>query len=239
MVIYSDGRAGFCCLDHEGIYNLGSFVDRSLTQIWNGPGYTALRDRMRAWDIGHLPKCRNCNFARLEPRKPHHWKRLLVFNTSDNPRYVHLEFNAEQGFVRSGNRLVQPYSLLPWGVLYRNDISEVSVIVSNAEPHRVAIQELHYIMMFVFSSDISVARGMLLARVGRPFAFVFSIFQLALDLHTKGSSWRFRTEAGQEMQRQSTNPSKSSGEARALWGYGNSETGKLLAIMSVYRYVEL
>jgi len=92
MVIYSDGRAGFCCLDYEGIYDLGDFTRSTLDEIWHGAAYRELRETMVRWDTNRLPKCRSCDFAGIIPAQPAHWKKLVLSNKNATPVRVFLSY---------------------------------------------------------------------------------------------------------------------------------------------------
>ncbi|NIA13544.1 MAG: radical SAM protein [Nitrospiraceae bacterium] len=118
MVVYSDGRAGFCCLDYEGIYDLGNFRDRTLDEIWHGEGYAQLRDWMRGRLAEHLPKCRHCDFPGVSPFETRHWKTFLIHNHSSAPLDVWLEYEEAGETKRSGKRQAQAGRILRWRMLY-------------------------------------------------------------------------------------------------------------------------
>lgn len=140
MVIYSDGRAGFCCLDYLGIYELGDFRYQTLEEIWHGEAYRELRDNMKHGNWEQLPKCRGCNFASLKPLMPNHWKKLLINNRTDDQLRLHLEFDGDGELQRSASRSISARSLFTWGISYREGAVR---IVVDAENPSIRTIDLH------------------------------------------------------------------------------------------------
>lgn len=140
MVIYSDGRAGFCCLDFEGVYDLGDFRFQTLEEIWHGPAYTELRDNIVNWNVDQLPKCRECNHGSIKPMVADHWNRLLINNRTLEPVAVALEYEQEGQTKRSAARTVGPQSVFPWGIRIRE--GRVTVIDPKGQRTPVSV-DLH------------------------------------------------------------------------------------------------
>ncbi|MBP1705045.1 MAG: putative oxidoreductase, partial [Chloroflexi bacterium] len=42
---------------------VGSLTDRPLLEIWNQPGYVALRERLQAFDFSPCTECNSCDMA--------------------------------------------------------------------------------------------------------------------------------------------------------------------------------
>lgn len=118
MVIYSDGRAGFCCLDFEGIYDLGNFQNQSFDEIWHGPAYQQVREWMMQRDAAHLPKCRNCNFPSVAPLQSRHWKILMMINQTGDRTGAVIETEQDGETKRSAVRTIEPGRVLSCGILY-------------------------------------------------------------------------------------------------------------------------
>jgi len=127
MVIYSDGRAGFCCLDYEGIYPLGDFSHQSLNEIWHGEAYQKLRKHMARSDMQFLTKCRKCNFASLQPLTPQHWKKLLFLNSTEDTCELFLEISRRGALMRTSRYSLPAHKTFTWGLFYQNDIEHVTI----------------------------------------------------------------------------------------------------------------
>jgi MoaA/NifB/PqqE/SkfB family radical SAM enzyme len=126
MVIYSDGRAGFCCLDYEGVYSLGDFNHGTLDEIWHGEPYRELREAMLRWNPAQLPKCQHCDFASLIPAHPTHWKKLILSNRSADPVRVFLSF-PETGRPPSAVRTIAGNWQFCWGLPYMEGVVRVNL----------------------------------------------------------------------------------------------------------------
>jgi MoaA/NifB/PqqE/SkfB family radical SAM enzyme len=137
MVIYSDGRAGFCCLDYEGIYRLGDFNRSTLDEIWHGQPYRELRKAMAQWDPERLPKCQHCDFTSLSPVHSSHWKKLILSNRSAGPIRVSLSF-PDADRPQSTTRTIAENQQFCWGLPYMEGI--VRVNVADAPEHSVNIR---------------------------------------------------------------------------------------------------
>ncbi|MBN2578179.1 MAG: SPASM domain-containing protein [Pirellulales bacterium] len=61
LTVLADGRVALCCLDYEGQHELGrADAAASLTEIWNGPAYRAVRRLHRAGRQHEIELCRSC-----------------------------------------------------------------------------------------------------------------------------------------------------------------------------------
>jgi len=57
-----DGGIALCCNDWRGTYNCGSVHDdRTLDEIWNGPGFDAARRELYLGNRQNIPCCSACN----------------------------------------------------------------------------------------------------------------------------------------------------------------------------------
>lgn len=60
-VVRANGEVTLCCYDISGLEVMGRITETPLAEIWNGPGYRALRRAMLAGDAAALPAvCRGC-----------------------------------------------------------------------------------------------------------------------------------------------------------------------------------
>lgn len=139
MVIYSDGRAGFCCLDYEGIYDLGSFQTQSLEEIWHGKAYAQLREWLRTRETGRLPKCAGCTHAAVGPYRPKHWKKLLLKNVADAPVHAHLEYERNGRIERSGTKEIPAGKVLEWGILYEGQ-KGIGLVWGEGAENRIGLE---------------------------------------------------------------------------------------------------
>jgi len=60
LVVQWDGTVVPCCRDYNGVNAVGNVRDKTLEEIWNGPGYRAFRNQHRTGDYGANSFCRGC-----------------------------------------------------------------------------------------------------------------------------------------------------------------------------------
>lgn len=138
MVVYSDGRAGFCCLDYEGVFDLGSFRTATLGEIWHGAAYARVREALAERDARVVAKCAGCTHAALAPLAPGGWKKLLLRNPGPAPARVALAFPGEAGERKSSTRTLAPGETFSWGVPYGGQAG-VDVLWGDDAPRRVHV----------------------------------------------------------------------------------------------------
>jgi radical SAM protein with 4Fe4S-binding SPASM domain len=61
MVVYWDGRVVLCCVDMFATSALGNLNEQSIKDVWSGPVYTAMRDKMIQRKRFEIPICQNCD----------------------------------------------------------------------------------------------------------------------------------------------------------------------------------
>lgn len=67
MAVLWDGRAVACCLDMEGVTDMGDTRRHTLAEIWNGPAFRAMRDVHVQGKAGEIAPCATCTMPRLAP----------------------------------------------------------------------------------------------------------------------------------------------------------------------------
>jgi MoaA/NifB/PqqE/SkfB family radical SAM enzyme len=59
--VHSDGVVAACCIDHEGVLQMGDIRTSSIMEIWNGETFTELRARHLKRQLDEVPLCQNCS----------------------------------------------------------------------------------------------------------------------------------------------------------------------------------
>ncbi len=59
-----DGRAVTCCMDYNGVQEVGDLNSQSVTEIWNGPVLSAIRRNFGKLDYRGFPTCLSCDWVR-------------------------------------------------------------------------------------------------------------------------------------------------------------------------------
>jgi len=57
--IFSNGDIVPCCYDYDSTLKIGNIADQPLSEIWNGPAYRAMRERVLS-EKDSIPHCRVC-----------------------------------------------------------------------------------------------------------------------------------------------------------------------------------
>lgn len=138
MVIYSDGRAGFCCLDYEGMFDLGSFQTATLEEIWRGEAYARVRRALEDRDPHVMAKCAGCTHATRAPFAPGGWKKLLLRNPGQAPVRVSLAFSVDGGERKGAPRTLAPGAVFAWGIPYEGQAG-VDVLWGEDPPLRTHV----------------------------------------------------------------------------------------------------
>lgn len=60
MTVYHDGRVSPCCYDAEGELIVGSILNQSLGEIWNGSSLTDVRELHLSYQFEKIPICSRC-----------------------------------------------------------------------------------------------------------------------------------------------------------------------------------
>lgn len=63
MVVLSNGTVPMCCVDYNADIPMGSVLDSSLYEIWNGDAYSDIRSLHQSGKRSSIPKCRACTVA--------------------------------------------------------------------------------------------------------------------------------------------------------------------------------
>ncbi|MCL7489479.1 MAG: SPASM domain-containing protein [Desulfobulbaceae bacterium] len=63
MSVLWDGSAVTCCMDYNGVQNVGDVNCQSIEEIWNGPVLSAIRRNFGKRDYSGFPTCRNCDWV--------------------------------------------------------------------------------------------------------------------------------------------------------------------------------
>jgi hypothetical protein len=58
-----DGRAVTCCVDYNGVQEVGDLALNSVKEIWNGPVLSGIRKNFGKLDYGGFPVCRCCDWV--------------------------------------------------------------------------------------------------------------------------------------------------------------------------------
>jgi sulfatase maturation enzyme AslB (radical SAM superfamily) len=61
MTMHADGRVGFCGVDYEPKYPMGTFGPQTLKQIWNGQAYSLARQKHATGRRNAFSICRGCH----------------------------------------------------------------------------------------------------------------------------------------------------------------------------------
>ena len=61
-----DGRAVTCCVDYNGVQEVGDVTVSSVRDIWNGPVLSSIRKNFRKLDYTGFPTCHSCDWVRRE-----------------------------------------------------------------------------------------------------------------------------------------------------------------------------
>jgi radical SAM protein with 4Fe4S-binding SPASM domain len=64
MVVLSNGKVVLCCLDYDGIVELGNLTQSSIEDIWNGEITRKLRDLHLQGQAEQISLCKNCEVIR-------------------------------------------------------------------------------------------------------------------------------------------------------------------------------
>lgn len=64
ILIYSNGKVGFCCADYNGYFDLGSAIDKDPIEIYNNDTYNHYRKMMNKGKIMELEHCKKCTILR-------------------------------------------------------------------------------------------------------------------------------------------------------------------------------
>lgn len=67
MAVLWNGRAVACCLDMEGVTDMGDAATTPLADIWNGPAYQSLRQLHVEGRAGEVAPCSTCSMPQLSP----------------------------------------------------------------------------------------------------------------------------------------------------------------------------
>lgn len=59
-----DGRAVTCCMDYNGVQEVGDLNSQSVAEIWNGPVLSAIRKSFGNLDYSGYPTCLRCDWVR-------------------------------------------------------------------------------------------------------------------------------------------------------------------------------
>lgn len=62
MVIRPDGKVSLCCADVYGKHTLGDTTTQTLTQIWQGPEYSGIRQKLVKDGRGSIDSCMYCDY---------------------------------------------------------------------------------------------------------------------------------------------------------------------------------
>jgi|SRR5215213_1405903 len=68
--ILSDGSVVFCCLDHDGVHQLGNITERPLVEIFNSEKARSLRQVHRSGQRHTLEMCKTCDVAEQWGQQP-------------------------------------------------------------------------------------------------------------------------------------------------------------------------
>ncbi|MDT8379583.1 MAG: radical SAM/SPASM domain-containing protein [Desulfotignum sp.] len=58
-----DGRAVTCCVDYNGVQEVGDLNLQTVTEIWNGPVMSGIRKNFGRIDYGGFPVCQSCDWV--------------------------------------------------------------------------------------------------------------------------------------------------------------------------------
>lgn len=87
LQIFCDGRVSCSCRDTAGIFNLGNVFKRSVFDIWQGQGYTGLREKFLHNKIPHRI-CASCPQMKIVP------KAQAIFEIAEFPAAIFFENTA-------------------------------------------------------------------------------------------------------------------------------------------------
>ena len=59
-----DGRAVTCCMDYNGVQEVGDLNSQSVMEIWHGPVLSAIRRNFGKLDYSGFPTCQGCDWVR-------------------------------------------------------------------------------------------------------------------------------------------------------------------------------
>lgn len=59
-----DGKAVTCCMDYNGVQEVGDLNTQSVREIWNGPVLSAIRTNFGKLDYSGFPTCQSCDWVR-------------------------------------------------------------------------------------------------------------------------------------------------------------------------------
>lgn len=60
IVVSWDGKVLSCCNDFLRQQIMGDALEQSITEIWNGPAFVNLRQKLANKEYNKLPLCKNC-----------------------------------------------------------------------------------------------------------------------------------------------------------------------------------
>jgi MoaA/NifB/PqqE/SkfB family radical SAM enzyme len=64
VYVYATGEVTPCCMDMDAKLSGGKFPQKSIKEIWNGPMFANLRERLLEGSIGKTEFCYNCHYYR-------------------------------------------------------------------------------------------------------------------------------------------------------------------------------
>jgi uncharacterized Fe-S cluster-containing radical SAM superfamily protein len=64
LSVLCDGRAVTCCMDYNGVQDVGDLNFQSVGEIWNGPALSAIRKKFGKLDYSGFPTCLRCDWVR-------------------------------------------------------------------------------------------------------------------------------------------------------------------------------
>jgi len=63
LSVLSDGRAVTCCVDYNGVQEVGDVNLQTVTEIWNGPVLSSIRKNFGKLDYSGFPVCQCCDWV--------------------------------------------------------------------------------------------------------------------------------------------------------------------------------
>ena len=63
LSVLCDGRAVTCCVDYNGVQEVGDLNVQSVAEIWNGPVVSGIRKNFGKLDYGGFPVCQRCDWV--------------------------------------------------------------------------------------------------------------------------------------------------------------------------------
>ncbi|MBA3013187.1 MAG: hypothetical protein FP812_23550 [Desulfobacula sp.] len=63
LSVLCDGKAVTCCMDYNGVQEVGDVNLHSVKEIWNGPVMSDIRKNFGRLDYGGFPACQCCDWV--------------------------------------------------------------------------------------------------------------------------------------------------------------------------------